>query len=658
MSHYSGYSSASRLELAKKDKEMTAMATQMANMQAILEANGLIPALAPVEKMSVEKTVDQTVDQSVRGQPRAQTGACSQQAKAQGINLTPSRKRHSSQQLERVAKIAGGANRNRFEILNQADSYPDRSMKPGSVISTPGTSLHVASYASKLGGSGKPVGRPANQTSSFSSSHKNRAQDQTQARAQAQAEAGSQTQTQSADTMTNQTDHQGVGQNHGLVEGLFEVQNKGAMRQEIEIALESLNGEPFRGTITPLEAKYGIYARCLGFPDFDNFEGYRFGHKGVPVITLILKSAINVDELLPVQFFDFHRKSSRQGRSHTDIISCKIRGLRSQPSQYQTSGLQGKSANQQDDGTRTISIEGCEYRVPKEALIQFLSSYGEVTSDILEVVFKDGNNQNNIRMGSYSVTVKLNRDLPQLAPIMGKRVKFFYKGIQKLCPKCFGPHHIKNCHSQKVQWIKYVKRFIDSETEIPRECFGRWIEILRDANSPIRRSHTHRSPSYDQRSFDMDVTTEVEREKEKDPGNQGLPSSSISQISDTASWIKNLPPQNKAVRTDPDSTLVSGSHGKNESSQTSNAAEADKPQEKDFHLPSSKEEHKVMVEKLVKAGSLPTEAEQIICNRRTAFNKACREYKKLLPVKQSKMSQRKLNKTSKTASLNANNYAN
>ena len=101
-----------------------------------------------------------------------------------------------------------------------------------------------------------------------------------------------------------------VGQNHRLVEGLFDIQNKGGMRQEIEIALEKLNGEPFRGTISPLEAKYGIYAECLGFPDFGNFEGFRFGHKGVPVITLILKSAINVDELLPVQYFDYHRKSS------------------------------------------------------------------------------------------------------------------------------------------------------------------------------------------------------------------------------------------------------------------------------------------------------------------------------------------------------------
>jgi hypothetical protein len=96
------------------------------------------------------------------------------------------------------------------------------------------------------------------------------------------------------------------------------------MRQEIEIALENLNNEPFKRTITPFEAKYGIYSQCLDFPDFENFEGCRFGYKDLFVISLILKSAINVDELLPIQYFKYYRKLSRQGMSHTDTISCKM----------------------------------------------------------------------------------------------------------------------------------------------------------------------------------------------------------------------------------------------------------------------------------------------------------------------------------------------
>jgi hypothetical protein len=201
----------------------------------------------------------------------------------------------------------------------------------------------------------------------------------------------------------------------------------------------------------------------------------------VPVITLILKSAINVDELLTVQYFDFHKKSSRQGRSHTDIISCKIRGLRATPGLDQTTiPMQGSTNAQQDDGTRTVGIEGRECRVPKDSLIKFISFYGEITSDIVEVVYKDGDTQDNNRMGSYSVKVILNKDLPQLAPSWANMSSFTTKALSK----CFGSHHIKNCRSKKIQWLTYVKSFMDRENQIPIECFGKWKEITRKRKSP------------------------------------------------------------------------------------------------------------------------------------------------------------------------------
>ena len=134
-----------------------------------------------------------------------------------------------------------------------------------------------------------------------------------------------------------------------------------------------------------------------------------------------------------------------------------------------------------DDGTRTITVEGCEYRVPKETLIGFLSCYGEITSDILEVAFKDDTTVNSggtNRTRTYSCQVRLEKELPQLAPIMGKRIRFYYKGIQKLCTNCFGPHPKKHCHSGKVDWMDYVEHFVSSNESIPREVYGRWTEYL------------------------------------------------------------------------------------------------------------------------------------------------------------------------------------
>ena len=98
--------------------------------------------------------------------------------------------------------------------------------------------------------------------------------------------------------------------------------------------------------------------------------------------------------------------------------------------------------------------------------------------------------------------------------------------------------------------------------------------------------------------------------------------------------------------------------GRQESSQANNVpVESNGPREKDFHLPTSQEEHKFMVEKLVSAGTLPSEAEQIINNRRTAFNKATREFKKLQPARQTKQYQKKVTKSNKAAGPTNSEYA-
>jgi hypothetical protein len=57
--------------------------------------------------------------------------------------------------------------------------------------------------------------------------------------------------------------------------------------------------------------------------------------------------------------------------------------------------------------------------------MDFLSCYSKVTVDVLDVVFKDNNARNwgeENHKDSYSCKVKLNKELPQLAAIMGKRV--------------------------------------------------------------------------------------------------------------------------------------------------------------------------------------------------------------------------------------------
>ena len=228
------------------------------------------------------------------------------------------------------------------------------------------------------------------------------------------------------------------------------------MRHEIEIGLMTLNGNKFIGSITPQEAKFTIYRESLGFPDFSNFDGVRFAFRGVPVVVFKLKTAINVDELIGIQNFEFKRTSTRQGKVHHDTIGCKIKGLRDQ-TRHPQAPTRPESGGHLDDGTREVKIFGCEYRVTKQSLMDFLGHYGELVSDIVEELFDDGGlgdteAEGTNRTGTYVAKVRLWMDIPELVPIEGRRIRVSYPGVRVLCTKCFGKHHKTKCESRKRQF--------------------------------------------------------------------------------------------------------------------------------------------------------------------------------------------------------------
>jgi hypothetical protein len=106
----------------------------------------------------------------------------------------------------------------------------------------------------------------------------------------------------------------------------------------------------------------------------------------------------------------------------------------------------------------------------------------EVKSEISEDTHKglddSGDDLLPVGNGIYSVRIKLNRDMPQLIPMHGKRIRLFYRGIIKRCTNCFGAHQRKNCKEEKVPWIKYFEQFITNFPELPREFYGRWANMI------------------------------------------------------------------------------------------------------------------------------------------------------------------------------------
>jgi hypothetical protein len=136
----------------------------------------------------------------------------------------------------------------------------------------------------------------------------------------------------------------------------------------------------------------------------------------------------------------------------------------------------------EDTGLRYVKVEGCEYRVEKEQIIAWLSSFGEIKSELTEDVYEESDDSENdmpLGNGIYSVRMKLERDMPQFMPMHGKRVRLYYRGITKRCTNCFQQHQRKFCKNEKVPWSDYVARFAELFPEIPHDMYGKWKTMIK-----------------------------------------------------------------------------------------------------------------------------------------------------------------------------------
>jgi hypothetical protein len=111
-------------EMAAQKAQLAAQNEKMEALQAILLANGLIRV--PNQPQPATSGVNtQCTTSQARALDQAREKPLSALTQNNGVN-TPSRKRHPSQQLERVAKVNESNIGNCFEVLSSADSYPDQ----------------------------------------------------------------------------------------------------------------------------------------------------------------------------------------------------------------------------------------------------------------------------------------------------------------------------------------------------------------------------------------------------------------------------------------------------------------------------------------------------------------------------------------------------
>ena len=317
--------------------------------------------------------------------------------------------------------VGSFATSNRFGLLSQAASYPDRSMRSAS----------VTSRGSRRGGLTNPP-QPLVETQN--------AQNKDLTYSESSLGAQSRFRTPEPD---------------------------GPHRDDFAIEFQQLNGKPFKGTITLKEARDKVFRDILGFnPRILHSIRPVFG--GTPTIRFKLKEQVNLDDLATVEYFDLERVV---GPQRTDVISCRIMGIR---------GLQ---AAPNYDGTsndiRWIKVENCEYSIEDDLIVEWLKIYGEPLSLLGEDVLPDSDSDSGpLGNGTYSIKMKLHKDIPQFLPMHGRKIRIYFKNMNKLCSNCYGCHSRRQCTNERTPWIVYVRDFMQRNPEITENYYGKWWDIV------------------------------------------------------------------------------------------------------------------------------------------------------------------------------------
>ena len=244
------------------------------------------------------------------------------------------------------------------------------------------------------------------------------------------------------------------------------------MRDDIVVEIREHNGKPFKGSLTMTEARDGIFSKGMGM-DKSIIHGIRFGYNDYPVVKFKLKQQIDLDALQPIEFFECNRSYAVGTKIVTDKLSCHIKGIRS-------TNLISREADTAPN-IRWVKVEWGEYSLTEEQMLSWLEIYGSKAGEFSEDLYPDSDSEADpVGSGTFSIKMRLNRDIPQLLPMWGKRVRIYHRGVQKLCTNCYGAHPRRNCRSEKVPWIDYVLYFMEKNPDLPKEIYGRWWKVVND----------------------------------------------------------------------------------------------------------------------------------------------------------------------------------
>jgi len=203
------------------------------------------------------------------------------------------------------------------------------------------------------------------------------------------------------------------------------------------------------------------------------------------------------------------------GTIRESTLTCFLRDLetRSQRDHRRGGGKDGDD----DSYVRWITIDGNFTIMDNEDLLRdWLVHFGKIISEFESETEKIGDHT--IATGRIKVKMVLTDHIPQLVPIHGQKVKFYYRDIKKLCTNCFEIGHYRaNCNKERRQWLTFVAQFMERFPEIEKQMYGRWATLLEDELRRVRQGMTSQVVC---ELTEMDAEPEPEKITETDTENE------------------------------------------------------------------------------------------------------------------------------------------
>ena len=187
-----------------------------------------------------------------------------------------------------------------------------------------------------------------------------------------------------------------------------------------------------------------------------------------------------------------------------------------------------------------------------------------------------------------------------------------------------------------------MRKFIASNQEVPAQLFGKWANAEPESTSQRGQWDV----GYTMPTRVSDKTTKMANQYPEpenlsnELANKPTTPTKTTLANTTEKWVRALPVTRN-------SNKVSDTQSSSQAEQCRQTDTKKEPRASDFKVPIDQLDYETMINKLVAGGSLESEAEQIIANRRLLFNRAMREFKKLNNNKPQKSTNKKQGKQSK-----------